>query len=710
MEHKESSTSNPHTNTREDDDRKAKAIPCKARQVAQASADSQRGVISDLENIFLNGTDVQLQLLKQAIEQSNESIIIVTGQLDLPGPQIVYANPAFTKMTGYAPEDVIGKTPRILYGPKTDQSVISRLREECAAGKVFHGEMINYCKDRSEIHLEWTAGPVRNERGEVAYFAAALRDVTERRRAEEKLRRSEAQLRAILDQSLTAVFVKDLEGRYLRINRYYEILFGVTEAEVKGKTDYDIHAKEIADAVCANDQKVIEADMPLQVEERVIAVDGPHDFISVKFPLRDKSRRPYAICGIATDITERKQAEAEREELLAREQLAREEAEKLARAKDEFLALVSHELRSPLNAILANAALLRHCGSDVQQIRKATEVIERSGKAQAQLIDDLLDTARIISGKLRLEIGPVDLISVIEQAVQTIRPAADAKGISLQTYLPYEIGQITGDPSRLQQVAWNLLSNAVKFTQQGGRVEARLERADPYIRIIVSDTGKGISPDFLPYVFERFRQADASSAKRHGGLGLGLALVKYLVELHGGTVEAASAGEGQGATFKVTLPVRAVATPLGDSGGPLVSVESSGELTGVRALVVDDSDEARELIGTALTLSGADVTAVSSAAEAYTLITAAPPQWRPDVIVSDIEMPVEDGYRLIRRVREWESALGAHIPAVALTAYGRAEDRARALTAGFQTHVAKPVDPDELIIVIGGLIRCKNRG
>jgi PAS domain S-box-containing protein len=710
MEHKESSTSNPHTNTREDDDRKAKAIPCKARQVAQASADSQRGVISDLENIFLNGTDVQLQLLKQAIEQSNESIIIVTGQLDLPGPQIVYANPAFTKMTGYAPEDVIGKTPRILYGPKTDQSVISRLREECAAGKVFHGEMINYCKDRSEIHLEWTAGPVRNERGEVAYFAAALRDVTERRRAEEKLRRSEAQLRAILDQSLTAVFVKDLEGRYLRINRYYEILFGVTEAEVKGKTDYDIHAKEIADAVCANDQKVIEADMPLQVEERVIAVDGPHDFISVKFPLRDKSRRPYAICGIATDITERKQAEAEREELLAREQLAREEAEKLARAKDEFLALVSHELRSPLNAILANAALLRHCGSDVQQIRKATEVIERSGKAQAQLIDDLLDTARIISGKLRLEIGPVDLISVIEQAVQTIRPAADAKGISLQTYLPYEIGQITGDPSRLQQVAWNLLSNAVKFTQQGGRVEARLERADPYIRIIVSDTGKGISPDFLPYVFERFRQADASSAKRHGGLGLGLALVKYLVELHGGTVEAASAGEGQGATFKVTLPVRAVATPLGDSGGPQVTVESSGELTGVRALVVDDSDEARELIGTALTLSGADVTAVSSAAEAYTLITAAPPQWRPDVIVSDIEMPVEDGYRLIRRVREWESALGAHIPAVALTAYGRAEDRARALTAGFQTHVAKPVDPDELIIVIGGLIRCKNRG
>jgi CheY-like chemotaxis protein len=221
----------------------------------------------------------------------------------------------------------------------------------------------------------------------------------------------------------------------------------------------------------------------------------------------------------------------------------------------------------------------------------------------------------------------------------------------------------------------------------------------------VSDTGKGISPDFLPYAFDRFQQADASSARRHGGLGLGLALVKYLVELHGGTVEAASAGEGQGATFKVTLPVRAVATPLGEAGGAPVAGKSSGELAGVRALVVDDADDARELIGTALTQYGADVVAVSSAAEAYALITATSPQWRPDVIVSDIEMPVEDGYSLIRRVREWESARGAHIPAVALTAYGRAEDRARALKVGFQTHVAKPVDPDELVTVIMNLIR-----
>jgi PAS domain S-box-containing protein len=537
----------------------------KARQVAQAGADSQRGFISGLENIFHNPTEVQLLLLRQAVEDSNEAIIIAMGQPAPSGPQIVYINPAFTKLTGYAPEDVIGKTPRILRGPKTDLSAISQLREDIAAGKVFHGEMINYRKDGSEMYTEWTAGPVRNERGEVTYFAAALRDMTEIRRVEEELRRSEAQLRDILHQSLTAVYVKDLQGRCVFINRKFEVLFGVTEAEVKGNTDYHLHAKEIADALIANDQTVIASGMPHQFEERIVTVDGPRDFIAVKFPLRDESGRPYAICGISTDITARKQAEAEREELLAQERALREEAEKLARAKDEFLTLVSHELRSPLNAILGNAALLRHGGLDAHMVKHAADVIERCGKAQLQLIEDLLDTARIISGKLRLDLGPVDPVSVIEEAVQTIQPAADAKGISIETDLPPEIGQITGDPTRLEQVIWNLLSNAVKFTPQEGRVEVRLERIAPNICITVSDTGKGISPDFLPYVFERFRQADASSAKRQSGLGLGLALVKYLVELHGGTVEVSSAGEGHGATFKVMLPVHAVAPPLGEA-------------------------------------------------------------------------------------------------------------------------------------------------
>ena len=252
---------------------------------------------------------------------------------------------------------------------------------------------------------------------------------------------------------------------------------------------------------------------------------------------------------------------------------------------------------------------------------------------------------------------------------------------------------------------WNLLSNAVKFTPQGGRVEARLERVDPYIRITVSDTGKGISTDFLPYVFDRFRQADASSARRYGGLGLGLALVKYLAELHGGTIEAVSEGEGQGATFRVTLPVRAVATPLGEAGGAPVTVKISQELAGVRALVVDDEDDARELIETALTQQGADVVAVSSAAEAYMLITTTPPQDQPNVMVTDIGMPGEDGYSLIRRVREWGRESDFYTPAIALSAYGRVEDRLRALKAGFQAHVAKPVDLADLVIVIENLVR-----
>src|SRR5262249_36993886 len=322
----------------------------------------------------------------------------------------------------------------------------------------------------------------------------------------------------------------------------------------------------------------------------------------------------------------------------------------------------------------------------------------------AQLIDDLLDTARIISGKLRLEVGPVNLVSVIEQAVQTIHPAADAKGISIEANLPSEIGQITGDPTRLQQVIWNLLSNAVKFTPEGGRVEVGLERIDPHICIIVSDTGKGISPDFLPYVFDRFRQFDASSARRYGGLGLGLALVKYLVELHGGTIEVESAGEDQGTTFKVTLPVRAVATPLLEAGGAPVTVKSSGELAGVRLLVVDDEDDARELLETVLKQYGAEVVAVSSAAEAYLLITETPPQERQSGIAPALEARGRGGEAMRRRLGGGERGGGFYTRGGAPPAYGRSEDRGRALRAAFQIHAPNPVNPAELAVVTTSLV------
>jgi PAS domain S-box-containing protein len=666
---------------------------------------------SRLETAFINKAEEQLRLFKTAIEHDNESVIIMTSQPDPPGPEIVYVSPAFTRLTGYAPEDVIGKTPHILQGPETDSSLLRRLYKNCVTGEVFHGETINYRKDRSEIHLEWTARPVRNETGEVTHFAAAHRDVTERRRVEEELHRREEELRSLFDLSAVGMARVSSEGRYLRVNRKYCQMLGYSEQELLQLTLYDVtHPEDREASVDIVNSSFTGEPEEYSIEKRYVRKDGEIIWALVNWTIvRDDEGHPLHSVANIQDITARKRAEVEREELLVRERAARETAEAATRSKDEFLAVVSHELRSPLNAILGYAALLRYGGMDAQEVRHAVEVIERSGKSQAHLIDDLLDTARIISGKLRLVVGPVDLVSVIEESVQTIRPAAEAKGVSLWADLPSEIGQITGDPARLQQIVWNLLSNAIKFTPQGGRVEARLERVDPHIRITVSDTGKGISPDFLPYVFDRFHQSDTSSVRRHGGLGLGLALAKYLVELHGGTIEAESAGEGQGAIFKVTLPVRAVATPIGEGDGA-AAAKSSGELAGVRALVVDDEDDARELLKSALENYGADVIAVNSAAEAYALITETPPPERPDVIVADIGMPDEDGYSLIRRLREWEEACGAYTPAVALTAYGRVEDRVSALKAGFQIHVAKPVDPDELAIVILGFIKSPKQG
>jgi PAS domain S-box-containing protein len=670
----------------------------------------RRVAVSRPENVLHHQAEEQLQLLKTAIEQSNESIIIMTARLDPPGPEIVYVNPAFTKMTGYAPEDVVGKTPHILQGPETDLSLFRRLSKDCTEGQVFHGETINYRKDRSEIHLEWIARPARNERGEVTHFAAVLRDVTERRRVEEELRRSGEELRSLFDLSAIGMAQVSPEGRYLRVNRKYCQMLGYSEQELLRLTLYAVTHPDDREASAVKVKSSFDGEPEEYcMEKRYVRKDGAIIWALINWTIvRDAEGRPLHSVANIQDITARKQAEAEREELLLRERAARETAEAATRSKDEFLAVVSHELRSPLNAILGYAALLRYGDLDARGVKQAVDVIERSGKTQAHLIDDLLDTARIISGKLRLAVGPIDPVSVIEESIQTIRPAAEAKGVSLQASMPTEIGQVTGDAVRLQQIVWNLLSNAVKFTPQGGCVEARLERVDPHICITVSDTGKGISPVFLPYVFDRFRQSDTSSVRRHGGLGLGLALVKYLVELHGGTIDAASGGEGQGATFIVTLPVRAVATPIGEAEGASVVVKSSGELVGVRALVVDDENDARELLESALKHYGADVVAVSSAAEAYTLVTASPPRERPNVMVADIGMPDEDGYSLIRRVREWERTRSAHVPAVALTAYGRAEDRVRALKAGFQMHVSKPVDPDELAIVITSLVRRPN--
>ncbi|MGH9855145.1 MAG: hybrid sensor histidine kinase/response regulator, partial [Blastocatellia bacterium] len=353
-------------------------------------------------------------------------------------------------------------------------------------------------------------------------------------------------------------------------------------------------------------------------------------------------------------------------------------------------------------------------------IEKTVEIIERNGRMQLQLIEDLLDSARIISGKLKLEVQPVSLASVVTSALDVVRPAAQAKGIELRSDLEPLAGQITGDPSRLQQVVWNLLANAIKFTPEGGRVELRMENVDHQVRITVKDTGKGIEPEFLPFVFDRFRQSDSSSVRRFGGLGLGLSLVKQLVELHGGAIEAASDGSGRGATFMVTLPQRAASSEAFIPEQPRavaaremrtedeIPLDQVPSLAGVRVLVVDDEEEARSLLMAVLGESGAQVTAVSSGAEALAILADPPGAARPDALILDINMPNEDGYQALERVRALEAERGvapsARIPAIALTAMGRTEDRLKALAAGFRMHVVKPVEPRELIVVIASLI------
>ncbi len=427
--------------------------------------------------------------------------------------------------------------------------------------------------------------------------------------------------------------------------------------------------------------------------------------------LRDKDGTLRGFGKVTRDLTERKKAEEQRLQL-AREQIARSEAESASRAKDEFLAIISHELRTPLNAILGWGRMLRNTELNEENFTRGLDTIERNAKLQAQLIDDLLDVSRIISGKLRLTVMPVELSSIIEAAVDSIRPAADAKRIRLHVLLDSHAGLISGDPDRLQQVVWNLLSNAVKFTGKEGRIQVRLQRITSHVEITVSDNGRGVSPEFLPYVFDRFRQADSSITRMHGGLGLGLAIVRNLVELHGGSVQAQSPGEGLGATFRVQLPI-IIAHGSGrfdmdadEVNSPRVGYQQGFDtlpsLEGLNILVVDDEADARDLMTVILEERKAQVTTVASPVEAYETL-----EWlRPDVIISDIGMPGEDGYSFIRnvRVKEARERQGWR-PAIALTAHARVEDRLRALSAGYQAHVAKPVEPAELVAVIASLVR-----
>ncbi len=539
---------------------------------------------------------------------------------------------------------------------------------------------------------------------------ASSREMSESKRAQHELPGELYQ--AIFTNSIEPIAIVSRQGSYLKQNLAHALLLGYTDEELENKTPA-IHLGETAFAEVA----------------RTLAENGQYfGAVSTKtksgevkqlelsaFAIRDGSNEPTCHVMLARDITERRQKEAlltdteqkraeqELAELFKSERAARSEAERANRLKDEFLATLSHELRTPLNAVIGWSRMLSSGRLDRESANHALEVIERNAWAQKQIIEDILDVSRVITGKLQLNLGPVDLVAVVDAALDAVRPALEAKEIKIETIIDSSLRMISGDADRLQQVVWNLLSNAAKFTPAGGRIEIHVSQTPTHVHIQVKDTGPGIEASFLPHVFERFRQADGSTTRTHGGLGLGLAIVRHLVELHGGTISVENRAGEWGAIFTVRLQLPSGelrADALANAAARFKDAQSEQlSLAGLKILVVDDETDALDLISVELTQHGANVTGVTGAKEAF----AALEQSDFDLLISDIGMPDKDGYTLIREIRQGEQGRGKHIPAVALTAYARVQDRMQAIMAGFNTHIAKPVEANELVTIVASL-------
>jgi PAS domain S-box-containing protein len=541
------------------------------------------------------------------------------------------------------------------------------------------------------------------------------REVADRAAAQQAERDSQARLAGIIASATDAIITIDAEHRITMFNAAAESMFGCSAETVIGGT----LDRFIPERFRGKHRHHIRAFGATGISTRQMGVERVLAALRVsgeEFPMEARisqievgGEKLYTV--IIRDITLRKRAEAERDELLVRERAARAEAETANRAKDSFLAMISHELRTPLSPILAWSRMLRQGKVDDEKMRRALDVIERSARTQAQLIEDMLDVSRIVSGKLRMQVRPVLIRPVIEAAVDTVRPAAEAKNVRLHVVLDTDVAPVLGDAERLQQVVWNLLSNAVKFTPKGGRVQVALERVNSHVEIAVADNGQGIRPETLPFIFERFRQGETGTTRTHGGLGLGLAIVKHILEAHGGTIHAESAGEGKGAVFTVKLPLAVARTADEPERRHPTAVEANGRvddrypsLEGVRVLVVDDEPHSNEVVSTLLGSCGAEIRVAVSAAQARELLG----RWTADVLVSDIGMPGEDGYEFIAKLRAQAGPV-AQIPAVALTAYASRDDRIGLLSAGFQAHVPKPLDPLELVTVVANLARTVGR-
>ena len=717
---------------------------------------------------FGSNTDIddQKQAERSSLESKERLNGIVSSAMDAiitvdEEQRIVLFNEAAERMFGCPGVEAMGRP--------LDRFIPERFRVTHNDGFLRFGEIGGLARltaltalraDGAEFPIEASISNI--EVGGRKLFTVILRDITERRQAEaereqlareqtaraeaeyaaEKIRRLQAvidsvlahltlenlltemlnRIRELLETDSAAILLLSEDGQSLvmraAIGSQEEVIGmriplgqGVSGSIAASRAPLvveDLSAVEVINPVLRREARSL-IGAPLIVKGELIGVIHADTAKLKRFAENDVRLLQLAADRVALAIEQRRLYEVE--------QQARRQAEEANRTKDEFLAIVSHELRSPLNAILGYTRMLRSGPEDREGFNKVTGVIERSAKAQLQIIEDLLDSARIVTGKLRIEPSLIDLVPALEAALDTVRSAAEAKGITLVANFSHLPEQVLGDSTRLQQVVWNLLTNAVKFTQEGGRVELRMEGAADHIRIAVSDTGKGIEPEFLPFVFDRFRQADSSSGRRYGGLGLGLSLVKHLVELHGGTITAASEGAGRGTTFTITLPRRhleLIPSPSPAVTSREVRVEDAIprdqhlSLEGLSVLVVDDQEEARVVLTHALSEYGAQVTTASSGAEALAILSRPLDGRRPDALILDIAMPGEDGYDVLKKMRALEVEQGAvvnQIPAIALTAHARVEDRVRALNAGFQMHVAKPVEPTELAVVILSLIK-----
>ncbi|MBD2730379.1 PAS domain S-box protein [Nostoc sp. FACHB-892] len=647
------------------------------------------------------------ELTTQVQEQANILNAILTASVDHiyifnRKGRYQYVSRDAATLLGFKPQDLVGKTLQDLDVPAELMEQVDNQRQAVMkTGQPIKDEC-KYVTADGVHYYEYILTPLRSFGQAIEGVITVSRDITEHKRAEKTLRESEARFRRLFESNLIGVAFWNVDGFIIDANDAFLQSAGYTRDEFAtlGKINWreltPIEYKDLDDRALLEVQT---AGISRIYEKEYLQRDGKRVPIVLGIALLNDSKDN----GVAfvLDITDRKSVEKECDRLLEREMKARKEAEIANKIKDEFLAVLSHELRTPLNSVLGWSKLLRTRNFDEKTTNHALETIERNAKLQTQLIEDLLDVSRILRGKLNLNICPVNLVMVVEAALETIQLAAQAKSIQIQTIFDPALGQVMGDPNRLVQVIWNLLSNAVKFTPAGGRVEIRLMEVGNQAQIQVSDTGKGIAREFLPYVFDYFRQADSTITRAFGGLGLGLAIVRKVVEMHGGNVHAESPGEGSGTTFTVELPLLAKNEQvMSNENEPSPCEPDFPILSDTKILVVDDEPDIRDLVTFILQDYGVEVTAVSSAQEALQALS----ESIPDVLISDIGMPKTDGYMLMREVRARSPQQGGLIPAIALTAYAGEMNQQQAIAAGFQMHISKPVDPDVLVKAITDLI------